>query len=396
MSTTENEVSEKQLEEVEADSFKFVSVTIPEGLKEGDTFTFKINDNDEDEMEMVVPEGAKPGETIEVLLADEEDEDILDDISVSVALHPSVDAMITVSPFILDMVDEEKKGDNDDDEEEDGTNMMAWPAGVYLSQFLSTPNAKPIIDGKTSFLELGSGLGVAGLGLISALNRDADANNKKEVFMTDLPSAQTLLQANYEVNKLRVLKDDNVDVNITSLNWGDDESKKAFGELTQEKKFDVIIGSDLLYEASAESAKNLSSVMTSLLNPDSGIIIFSTRWRKADDERAFFENMESSGFEFVLASEYLTKLGHPPTISDEADEEEAVIEIFENNLSWKEFGSEDSEKSKKYFSETKVKVGEDMVPIGEIEENNIDDMEEEDFDEYEMRYVQIYVGSKSG
>ena len=392
MSTTENE---KQLEEVEADTFKFVSVTIPEGLKEGDTFTFKIN-NDEDEMEMVVPEGAKPGETIEVLLADEEDDEILDDISVSVALHPSVDAMITVSPFILDMVDEEKKADNDnDDDEEDGTNMMAWPAGVYLSQFLSTPNAKPIIDGKTSFLEIGSGLGVAGLGLISALNRDADAGNKKEVVLTDLPCAQTLLQANYEVNKLRVLKQDNVDVNITSLNWSDDESKKAFGESTQDKKFDVIIGSDLLYEASAESAKNLSSVMTSLLNPDSGIIIFSTRWRKADDERVFFENMESSGFEFVLASEYLTKLGHAPTISEDA-EEEAVIEIFENNLSWKEFGSEDSEKSKKYFSETKVKVGENMVPIGEIEENNIDDMEEEDFDEYEMRYVQIYVGSKSG
>ena len=395
MSTAENEVSEKQLEEVEADTFKFVSVTIPEGLKEGDTFTFKIN-NDEDEMEMVVPEGAKPGETIEVLLADEEDDEILDDISVSVALHPSVDAMITVSPFILDMVDEEKKADNDnDDDEEDGTNMMAWPAGVYLSQFLSTPNAKPIIDGKTSFLEIGSGLGVAGLGLISALNRDADAGNKKEVVLTDLPCAQTLLQANYEVNKLRVLKQDNVDVNITSLNWSDDESKKAFGESTQDKKFDVIIGSDLLYEASAESAKNLSSVMTSLLNPDSGIIIFSTRWRKADDERVFFENMESSGFEFVLASEYLTKLGHIPTISEDA-EEEAVIEIFENNLSWKEFGSEDSEKSKKYFSETKVKVGENMVPIGEIEENNIDDMEEEDFDEYEMRYVQIYVGSKSG
>ena len=395
MSTAENEVSEKQLEEVEADTFKFVSVTIPEGLKEGDTFTFKIN-NDEDEMEMVVPEGAKPGETIEVLLADEEDDEILDDISVSVALHPSVDAMITVSPFILDMVDEEKKADNDnDDDEEDGTNMMAWPAGVYLSQFLSTPNAKPIIDGKTSFLEIGSGLGVAGLGLISALNRDADAGNKKEVVLTDLPCAQTLLQANYEVNKLRVLKQDNVNVNITSLNWSDDESKKAFGESTQDKKFDVIIGSDLLYEASAESSKNLSSVMTSLLNPDSGIIIFSTRWRKADDERVFFENMESSGFEFVLASEYLTKLGHAPTISEDA-EEEAVIEIFENNLSWKEFGSEDSEKSKKYFSETKVKVGENMVPIGEIEENNIDDMEEEDFDEYEMRYVQIYVGSKSG
>jgi predicted nicotinamide N-methyase len=378
--------------------FKFVSVTIPEGLKPGDSFTFKINDDDEEEMEMIVPDDAKPGETIEVLVAGEDDEDIIDDISVSVALHPSVNATITCSPFLLDALDEEgaevKEGaeeeEEDDDDEEDGTNMMAWPAGVYLSQFLSTPSAKPIIENKTRALELGSGLGVGGLGLIAAFNRDSESGNKREVVLTDTPAAETLLKANVEVNKGRVVTNDSVDVKVANLTWGNEEDITALGE-----KFDLIIGSDLLFETSEEGIKNLTSTMTSLLKEDSGLVVFSTRWRKADGERAFFETMEKSGYEFILASDYLSKVGAAPISEEEKKEEEVVVEIFENKLSWKEFGSDASEESKKYLTETKVDVAGTMMSLQDITEDHIDEMEEEHFDEYEMRYVQIYVGYKA-
>jgi predicted nicotinamide N-methyase len=261
---------------------------------------------------------------------------------------------------------------------------------VYLSQFLSTPSAKPIIENKTRALELGSGLGVGGLGLIAAFNRDSESGNKREVVLTDTPAAETLLKANVEVNKGRVVTNDSVDVKVANLTWGNEEDITALGE-----KFDLIIGSDLLFETSEEGIKNLTSTMTSLLKEDSGLVVFSTRWRKADGERAFFETMEKSGYEFILASDYLSKVGAAPISEEEKKEEEVVVEIFENKLSWKEFGSDASEESKKYLTETKVDVAGTMMSLQDITEDHIDEMEEEHFDEYEMRYVQIYVGYKA-
>lgn len=391
MSTAENQVNiEEKKDEDGADTIKVARVTIPEGLKPGDMFTFKINEEDEDELEMVVPEDAKPGETIELLLADEDD-DLMDEMTVSVALHPSVNASIVMSPFILD--DEDEDEDDEDDDEQDGTNMMAWPAGVYLSQFLSLPLAKPILENKSRAIELGSGLGVAGLGLISAFNRDADSSNKKQIVLTDVGAAETLLKANFELNKAGVLTTDNVDVQISTLHWGDEEEITKLTECSEEKKFDLIIGSDLLYEASDESINSLTSSMKSLLKVDQGLILFAVRWRKPEEERLFFESMDKSGFEFILAKDYLTQKGSLD-ISEDDTEDQMAIEIFENDLSWKEFGSEASEKSKIFFSETKVNVEGVMVPLEEIDEEKIDQMEEEDFDEFEMRYIQIYVGFK--
>uniref|UniRef100_A0A7S2R5I2 Uncharacterized protein n=1 Tax=Eucampia antarctica TaxID=49252 RepID=A0A7S2R5I2_9STRA len=134
--------------------------------------------------------------------------------------------------------------------------------------------------------------------------------------------------------------------------------------------------------------------MTSLLKADQGLIVFAARWRKPDEERAFFETMEKSGFEFVLVKDYLSQQSSI-AISEDEKNEEAVIEIFENDLSWKEFGLESSEKSKKYFSEMKVNVAGTMIPLGEIQENDIEEMDEDDFDTYEMRYIQMYVGYKA-
>lgn len=391
MSTTENKVNIEEKKDGDgADTLKVARVTIPEGLKPGDVFTFKINEEDEDELEMVVPEDAKPGETIELLLADEDD-DLMDEMTVSVALHPSVNASIVMSPFILD--DEDEDEDDEDDDEQDGTNMMAWPAGVYLSQFLSLPLAKPILENKSRAIELGSGLGVAGLGLISAFNRDADSSNKKQIVLTDVGAAETLIKANFELNKAGVLTTDNVDVQISTLHWGDEEEITKLTECSEEKKFDLIIGSDLLYEASDESINSLTSSMKSLLKVDQGLILFAVRWRKPEEERLFFESMDKSGFEFILAKDYLTQKGSLD-ISEDDTEDEVAIEIFENYLTWKEFGSEASEKSKIFFSETKVNVEGVMVPLEEIDEEKIDLMEEEDFDEFEMRYIQIYVGFK--
>jgi len=392
MSTTEEHLQvEEGKDGDDEDTFKVARVTIPEGLSAGDVFTFKLNEEDEDELEMVVPDDAKPGETIEVLLADDDDELLMDEMSATVALHPSVNASIILSPFILN--DEDEDEDDEDDDEQDGTNMMAWPAGIYLSQFLSLPLARPIVENKTRALELGSGLGVAGLGLIAAFNRDADSSNKKKIVLTDLAAAQTLIKANFEVNKAQVVTTDHVDVQISTLNWGNEDEMTKLTENSEDKKFDLIIGSDLLYDASDESIKNLASSMKSLLKADQGLILFAARWRKPQKERVFFETMETSGFEFILAKDYLIQRGSLE-IHEVDKEGQAAVEIFKNDLNWKEFGSTSSDKSNKFFRETKVNIEGTMVPLEEIDEEKIDLMEEEDFDEFEIKYVQIYVGYK--
>lgn len=378
-------------------------VTIPEGKNPGDLFTY--TDEDGDEMEVMVPEHLKPGDTYEILIDNGDGE--IESVTVELGSHTGVTLNMCTFLDDGDLAEVVEEGDDEegaeagatvsiteliaeaeekiDEDELDGTNFMVWPAGVELAQFIASPIAKPLLQNKKNALELGSGCGVGGMALAAALARGDDPKST-QVTMTDLPIAISLLDANVEENKEAIIADSGLQTKVSTLTWGDDEQIKDIGE----QKFDLIIGADLIYNSEPEIISTLSSTMDNLLDPKTGLILFSTRWRKFDEERVFFEEMEKLGYEFVLATSHIESIGGDIT----ATEEEYSSLQKMAGLSWKEYGNKDSPESVNYFSETKVKVGDGMKSLGEIGEADLLEMGDGDFDECEVAHIQIYAGYK--
>jgi len=389
---------------------QILTVTIPMGLTPGDVFKFQP-DGTTDEIEMEVPEDAVGGETMEVLLADENDDvnfalDTDDIPGVDVLLHSSVgDLTLSVHPF-LDKIEagNVSAAVEDANEEEDGTYRMVWPAGIYLAQYLTSPAAKVLLTNKTRCLELGSGMGVAGMGLIAALVRDGVTS--AHVALTDLPAAMPLLRANYGGNKDELLPGETaarIKVAVEEFAWGDPVALMLNN--ASEEKYDLVLCADVLYDPTKEVIDGLCTSIDSLLNHDTGLIIFSTRWRKNDEERVFFEQMENMGYTFVIVDQLATELGGgshaTPDTSDASDgsqeeeEEPKAVAISRSALTWQEFGDDECEKNKAYFAGVTVKVNGKDVAVVDLTDEDFDDMDEEDFDDYEAMNIQIYAGYKN-
>jgi len=379
----------------EVDAIKLITVTIPEGKQPGDIFTYEEDGN---ELEIVVPEDHKPGDTMEILLNEDDDEDIE---TVSVFLGHDVGVTLNMITFIDEFEEipegeeaaEQEDNDNEEEEEEedleededDGSNSMVWPTGAHMAQFLASPYAKVLLQDKKIALELGSGCGVAGMGLIAALAREEDPRTTK-VTLTDLPSAISLLSANLKGNSKTLLIDSGLDANVAKLAWGKEEHIKDLGE----EKFDLIVGSDLVYNPSEKTIQALSSTINTLLDPENGLVLLATRWRKPNEERVFFQEMEKLGYEFVLAEEQIKKMGGDSG-SEENKEEDSSPKC---DMSWQDFGNDKSDKSKKFFSETTFRVNGKAKPLGEITEEDLVGMDDQDFDDYELVHIQIYAGTK--
>jgi len=407
-----------EAENDEAGGIRLCSVVIPEGKKPGDVFTYKDED-DGLELEVTVPPDGKAGDTMEILL-DEDDDEIE---AVMVSLGPHV-GNITLNMVTLLENDSDDEDDDDqvvilgdggenpaapelsaaertakieedeafidqalqdaEDEEGDGTNFMVWPAGIELGQFLASTYATTLLQGKKNALELGSGCGVSGMALTAALSK---ISTEAKVTLTDLPQAMSLLTANMEENKETLEGKSGVTVETAELSWGE--------TMEGDKKYDLIIGSDLLYNAESEIIDSLSTTMTSCLS-EGGHILLGQRWRRFDEERAFFTKMESLGYEFIHIKEFIAKNGGA-VITPEADKQEGSYEGLENmcNLSWQNFGNKESDESVKFFTETKFK-GKDGIEtkLDDIDEEDLAVMADGDFDDCELAFIQLFVGSK--
>ena len=284
----------------------------------------------------------------------------------------------------------------------DGTFAMAWPAGIHLSKCISSPSFHKFTKNKKAVVEIGSGLGLVGMSFMTTASyflshRKSDVKKIKLV-LTDVPSALPIIRHNVEHNmeKLSGLSSADVmngNIIVEPLVWGDQSQRCSL-----EGKVDLILASDLLYNATIQTYESLCRTVSSLLEvKDSETksnhqikddtngtessskceILIAVRWRKPEEERYFFQLVESKlNFQFDLILD---------DIKDEA---------FQCDLNWKEFGNPRCRKSNEYFTNTFVEVQGEAIALKDVTETHMDSMTEDEYMKFEARYIQIYHGRK--
>jgi hypothetical protein len=205
-----------------------------------------------------------------------------------------------------------------------------------------------------SVLELGSGLGLAGMAFGHLLSR-SQMQCTAQVTLSDMPSALPLLD--YNVQQNRHLMSPSVHISTVPLVWHCHPVSQSNCTL------DLIIGSDLLYNPANIPA--LVATITRLSSPTTWIIM-SVRWRKPDLERAFFMQL-----------------------SDRID-----WRVLDGScpLSWRDYGNPSSEASNSYFSQTMVGVQGKPVTLASIDESATERMTSDEFEAWEKFQTQIYLG----
>ena len=326
-----------------------VSIQIPLDAAPGDTPSFVVGGN---ELELTIPDCSFPGDVLEIQLGDDEtakdnddkeDQDIVTRVPLdndkALVLHHGVPA--------------DKYTWKATSEDDDGTHAMAWPAGLELAKFMCFEKNAHI----SSVLELGSGLGVVGL----ALAAKSIANSSKTiVVLTDVSSAMPLL--NYNVQQNQHLIPSNVTVQTQELNWKNDASAAACV-----KKYDLIVGSDLLYNTCM-----IPSLVATLKSCMSSRVLIAVRWRKPDLERRFFQDTSDFvDWNLVGAS----RCCHCCC-----------------SLSWNEYGNPTMDVSNQYFRQTMVAIRGNLRSLAEISESDVKEMTEQEYYQWEQAQIQIYEG----
>ncbi|KAL7516311.1 hypothetical protein ACHAWX_001339 [Stephanocyclus meneghinianus] len=393
-----------------------LTLTVPPDAEPGiDSLTFQYRGQ---ELEIIVPATAKPGDVLEVRLGiadggDAHDDDDNDDEEEtrqksSVGLvgaertsdthdqdgSSKADGNVAVLPLHRDDQREitslrlaEAPPPNDDDDG-DGTNAVVWPTGIVLAQSLNSPAGTHFLQSRIlacspplRCLELGSGSGACGLALAHALSRlasrdDDDEMGEARVVLTDrgrgaVESLRENIRRNLRVFRCETSSTRRVSVEATCLSWGE--------ALSGEEKFDIVLGSDLLYDAQGEATYGpLVRTMRRHLRRE-GRILLGVRWRKPLLEREFFEIALRSGLEFALW--------------DRVPEKDAEWRRrCPCRLGWREYGDPECDASNAFFHDTIVSVGGNEKSLAEIRESDLEGMSEEEYTVFEECQIQIYVG----
>jgi predicted nicotinamide N-methyase len=135
-----------------------------------------------------------------------------------------------------------------------GTGGVIWDSGITLARFLEKEDGVRVAGKRV--IELGSGTGLAGLA--------AAACGADSVLLTDM-FGMKLLESNVRRNGLQSL------VRVAPLSWGDpDDIKHALARSTDSTKpgshYDVIIGSDVLYDQVEQFSALLINTQTLTVN----------------------------------------------------------------------------------------------------------------------------------
>ena len=353
---------------------KTVKLKVPEGAEVGDSLTFAVNGN---ELEIPIPEGSNPGDVLQLQIQvddkdeDEDEEENSQDSGVTrIQLHSSVGVTLEIHNEVpCTKVENNEKKDG-----ADGTFAMAWPAGIHLAKEISSPSLEKMLEGTKTVVELGSGSGLCGLAYAATVSsrlskRKADVK-KLNILLTDMPSALNLLEYNVKMNRDRLssqMDDDNL--RVEPLTWG----KQKEMSISSLSHVDLILGSDLLYKVSIETLKALSTTIQAIDRSGKAQIILGVRWRKPEEERVFFQEMENNGYKFQLLIEE---------------------SLYACNLSWNEFGNPKCKRSNDFFTNSFAEVEGQIKALKDVSEDDMDVMSDAEFDAYERRFIQIYLGQK--
>ncbi|KAL4506497.1 hypothetical protein ABPG72_000068 [Tetrahymena utriculariae] len=171
-----------------------------------------------------------------------------------------------------------------------------WDAALVFAHYLEKNYDKihklGMFFGK-QILELGSGTGVAGL-LTTMFN-------PQKVILTDMKQNQDLLKRNIEVNVNNIQK--GIQVENYSLEWGKENFDNLKEIIKQYEHFDIVLGSDLMYD-DANSVKLLETFdeISLLIKGCVFILVYNIR---KESERQIIKRIESNfEFEYVSESDY--------------------------------------------------------------------------------------------
>jgi ribosomal protein S18 acetylase RimI-like enzyme/predicted nicotinamide N-methyase len=361
------------------EKMKTIEMQVPEGAEEGDSLSFSYKGK---ATEIAIPAGSKPGDILQIQVQvdqqDDEESSDSDNGELSnmkkVELHSSLgvtlDLYSSVPGHDKEAKDEEEKKDGSD-----GTYAMPWPAGEHLAERITSPCFKKYTDDSKIVVELGAGTGLCGLAFAAAATarlakRKGDVK-KLCILFTDMPSAIDLLEYNLKMNQDRLCSQlEEQNICAKALVWGNDSRDIIPSNV------DLILGSDLLYNVSLETFKALSATIESIDICKKAKVILSVRWRKPQEERNFFEIMASAGYEFKLMRE-------------------STDSPYACDLEWREFGNPTCKRSNDFFTNSFVQVDGESKALKDVSEDDLDIMSDQEFDSFEKRFIQVYIGSKS-
>ena len=303
---------------------------MPDDAEPGSTLCIPI---DGQELELVLPPGAKAGDVIELEIGDKAAEMVM-----KIGEPETIELAKGVSLSLASELEIAADG-------ADGTAGFIWGAGKRLAELIASQKA--LVEGKR-VLELGSGSGVVG---IAAATMGAEA-----VCLTDHHSALPLLQHNIALNKMGGGETSGNKLKAEALNWGDTAAGGPF---------DLVLGSDLLYNSDIGSdtyEKLVSSIEASLCH-EKGSVLLGVRWRKPALERQFFR---------LMARSYMIEL------------------VSGGSLGWEQFGDEECAASVEYFKQ-EVEVAGRRTPLQEaMQEDKQESMSDAEIFVFDRLLTQVY------
>lgn len=331
-----------------------VEICVPDDAVEGDTIEFVV---DGQELELSISADMKPGSIVQLTLAGRETCSSLN------RSHGHDDEIFTEErvvhvPLYDDIVLNLRECNVFSNQVGDGTSAVSWSAGEIMAKYLAqmVDGGVLSVEGK-SVCELGAGLG--GCGLAAAIG------GASSVIMTDYGPQH--LQGNIDLN-LNLVKSLNPGVELlaSKLIWGEELQSGAITGV--DKQFDVILGSDILYDSN-EGYEALVQTCNALCAP-SGEIYIGVRWRKPHLERSFFLCMEKHGFLFARVN----------------------IPTLPCTFNWDVYGTDDV-KSCAYLRQPISAKGE-KVPLCEVTEEHQRIMTDKEYQEFEALQTQVFCGKR--
>jgi len=343
---------------------RIIRIQVPDNAEPGDSLNFQIDGSD---LELIVPINSKAGDILELEIGAGSHSD--NATSTVIEESDSKGAILTrISLESGDILEIFNPNETADECESDGTYLMSWPAGVHLAKFFCSPAAYDWLKECHTIVELGSGLGVAGMAICSCLARRKSKSQKTQIVFTDLPSALPFINCNILANnKLWI---EHIETYVQPLVWGQSDIN-----LPCDSPVDLVIASDVLYNCSESIYINLAQSICSMLietgkrTKRNKRFILSVRWRKPDHERIFFEVMEKRGILLELVTSFRCGCNH---------------------LSWRDFGNPNSDQSNKYFRDTHVNVNGSSLSLADVTEDHMQEMSDDEYDFFESRFIQIY------
>ncbi len=377
------------------------------------------------EIEIPIPLGSEVGDMLQIQLSEtaEDDKDDSGDGGddsgdpniTTVQLHDSIGITLDVHHSVPNADGDDGDGDGNKGKKDgsDGTHAMPWPAGIHLAKQLTSPKLKDIIVGMKNIVELGSGSGLVGLAVAAMISsqkveqkqkrKKSKTSNVKEtegshsnakviITMTDFPSAIPLLEHNTKMNqdKISSSMNDSICYRTESLIWGKSTrpptNKKNTGIKVGQsfgQNVDLIIGSDLLYNTKPETYKDLCSTIKDLDSTKKARMILSVRWRKPNEEREFFRQMEALGYKLSLLV-----LNNN---NDDDNDDQDPTNRHSCNLGWEDFGNPKCPRSNEYFTSTYVQVDGKSKALKDVSEDDMDNMSDKEYNSFEMKFIQIYI-----